>query len=96
MKACCQDDGKALDILQNKQSRVLWLVLYINAVMFIVEMTAGVLGRSTALLGDSLDMLGDTMVYGFSLFADATLALSNRFDATTFIHHCFMACAGKI
>jgi Co/Zn/Cd efflux system component len=48
---------------------VLQLVLVINAVMFIVESTAGLLAHSTALLADSLDMLGDAFVYGLSLYA---------------------------
>ncbi len=39
------------------------VVLAINAAMFFIEFTAGILGRSTALLADSLDMLGDTAVY---------------------------------
>jgi cation diffusion facilitator family transporter len=47
---------------------VLWIVLAINAVMFAVEGTAGLLAHSTALLADALDMLGDALVYGFSLF----------------------------
>jgi Co/Zn/Cd efflux system component len=36
--------------------------------MFFVEFGAGLFARSTALLGDSLDMLGDTLVYAFSLY----------------------------
>ena len=55
-------------MLRGRQSRVLALVLAINAAMFGVEFVAGLVGRSTALLGDSLDMLGDALVYGFSLF----------------------------
>ena len=43
-------------------------VLAINAAMFLVELVAGVLARSTALLADSADMLGDTIVYAFSLY----------------------------
>ena len=43
-------------------------VLAINAGLFLVESVAGVLARSAALLGDSLDMLGDALVYGFSLY----------------------------
>jgi Co/Zn/Cd efflux system component len=46
---------------------VLWIVLSINAAMFVLEATAGLLGHSTALLADSADMLGDAIVYGFSL-----------------------------
>jgi cation diffusion facilitator family transporter len=51
------------------QRRVLWIVLAINAAMFAVEVIAGILARSTALLADSLDMLGDALGYGLSLYA---------------------------
>jgi cation diffusion facilitator family transporter len=44
------------------------IVLAVNLVMFCVEFGAGLLSGSTALLADSLDMLGDSLVYGFSLF----------------------------
>jgi Co/Zn/Cd efflux system component len=37
-------------------------------VMFLTESVAGVLAHSTALFADSLDMLGDAIVYGFSLY----------------------------
>jgi cation diffusion facilitator family transporter len=43
-------------------------VLAVNVSMFCVEFGAGLLSGSTALLADSLDMLGDSLVYGFSLF----------------------------
>ena len=46
-------------------------MLALNAGMFLVEAGAGVLSRSTALLADSLDMLGDAAVYGFSLYVVA-------------------------
>ncbi len=36
--------------------------------MFLVEAVAGILSYSTALLADSVDMLGDAIVYGFSLY----------------------------
>jgi Co/Zn/Cd efflux system component len=32
--------------------------------MFVLELVMGLLGGSVALLADSLDMLGDTLVYG--------------------------------
>ncbi|PYN92839.1 MAG: cation transporter [Candidatus Rokuibacteriota bacterium] len=37
--------------------------------MFVAEGVAGLLAHSTALLADSADMLGDAIVYGFSLYA---------------------------
>jgi Co/Zn/Cd efflux system component len=36
--------------------------------MFLAESVAGVLAHSTALFADSVDMLGDAIVYGFSLY----------------------------
>jgi len=36
--------------------------------MFFIEIVAGLIASSTALLGDSVDMLGDSLVYGFSLY----------------------------
>jgi Co/Zn/Cd efflux system component len=44
-------------------------VLGINAVMFLVIMVAALYGKSTALLADSLDNLGDALTYGLSLYA---------------------------
>lgn len=67
--SCCQDKGCEVEALQKSQSEVLWTVLGINGGMFVVELVMGLLVGSVALLADSLDMLGDTLVYGFSLFA---------------------------
>jgi Co/Zn/Cd efflux system component len=47
---------------------VLHVVLWINVAMFLVESIAGIVGHSTALFADSVDMLGDAIVYGFSLY----------------------------
>ena len=51
------------------QKQLLWLVLAINLVFFIIEMTTGLISKSMGLLADSLDMLADSFVYGISLFA---------------------------
>ncbi len=64
--------------MRESHGRVLWIVLAINALMFLVEGWAGVLAHSTSLLADALDMLGDALVYGFSLFV---LARSVRWQA---------------
>ena len=79
MDSCCQDKACELDELRGRQSNVLWIVLGINAVMFGVEFVVGWLAGSVALQADSLDMLGDTLVYGFSLFA---LMRSDRWKAS--------------
>jgi Co/Zn/Cd efflux system component len=51
------------------ESRVLWSVLVINAIMFVVELTFGLRARSSGLVADSLDMFADASVYGIALYA---------------------------
>src|SRR5690606_39793878 len=68
---CCNDKECAIEALRSRQAGTLRIVLAINAVMFGVEFTAGLLARSTALLADSLDNLGDATTYGLSLYAVA-------------------------
>jgi cation transport ATPase len=52
-----------------QESGTLRLLLSINAVMFVVEMTAGLIAQSTGLIADSLDMFADAAVYGLALYA---------------------------
>src|SRR5215475_13796127 len=47
--------------------RVLWIVLAINAVMFLVEIGAGVAAGSASLQADALGFLGDAGNYTISL-----------------------------
>ncbi|CBW25430.1 putative integral membrane protein [Halobacteriovorax marinus SJ] len=67
-KSCCESKSTELDQLREKQRNVLVIVLIINFVMFLIEFSYGILSKSTALLSDSLDMLGDATVYAFSLY----------------------------
>jgi len=69
MTDCCDNKACALDALKDRQSSTLKIVLVINVVMFVVELLAGLLAGSTALLSDSLDNLGDALTYGLSLYA---------------------------
>jgi len=69
MADCCEDKACAIEALRERQSGTLKTVLGINAVMFFVELAAGVFSGSTALLSDSLDNLGDALTYGLSLYA---------------------------
>ncbi|HEX9872170.1 MAG TPA: cation transporter, partial [Candidatus Tectomicrobia bacterium] len=78
MASCCEDKSCEMTALQERHGQVLWVVLIINAVMFLVEGGAGVMAHSTSLLADALDMLGDALVYAFSLFV---LARSGRWQA---------------
>jgi Co/Zn/Cd efflux system component len=68
MSDCC-DDSCSLDRLREQQRGTLQFVLGINAVMFFVIVVAALYGKSTALLADSLDNLGDALTYGLSLYA---------------------------
>lgn len=68
MADCCENKSCAIEALRARQSRTLKSVLWINAVMFLVVLAAGLLAHSTALLSDSLDNLGDAMTYGLSLY----------------------------
>jgi cation diffusion facilitator family transporter len=68
MDACCEQKAEEIKTLRGEHRKVLIVVLVINAVLFVVEAGAGLLAHSTALLADSLDMFGDSLVYGFSLY----------------------------
>ena len=50
------------------EARTLQIVLAINAGMFVAEVAAAIVGDSSALLADSLDMFADATVYGIALF----------------------------
>ena len=61
--------GCEVEIKDASQKRVLYWLLGINATMFLVEMTVGILADSTALIADSMDMLADAVVYGIGIYA---------------------------
>jgi Co/Zn/Cd efflux system component len=63
MRECCDVRPVA-----SRHARVLRRVLAINAGMFVVELAGALAARSTSLLADSADMLGDVIVYAFSLY----------------------------
>jgi hypothetical protein len=50
-------------LLLQESGTLRWL-LGINALLFVVEMTAGLIARSTGLIGESLDNFADAAVYG--------------------------------
>src|SRR6202048_2397739 len=60
--------------------RVLWAVFAINAVMFAVEIGAGLAAGSASLQADALDFLGDAGNYAISLFV-VGMALRYRASA---------------
>lgn len=68
---CCSRKADTIAQLGRKadQRRVLIVVMVINFVMFMAEFGGGVFARSSALMADSVDMLGDAVVYALSLYA---------------------------
>lgn len=69
----------ALEAKNQGERRTLWWLLGINAVMFVAELSVGIIAESTALIADSLDMFADASVYGISLYVvGKDLALKAR------------------
>jgi len=73
MSAHCCAHGHHDNDPENRQRdaryrRVLWAALGINAVMFLVEIVAGLAAGSVSLQADALDFLADAGNYGISLF----------------------------
>lgn len=63
--ACC--GPKADPSASPAWRRALWIALGVNAVMFAVEIGAGIAADSRALQADALDFLGDAANYAISL-----------------------------
>jgi len=84
MCGCCHhDQPEIFDGMSSGFRRALWAVIIINAVMFVVEMTAGRLANSQAMQADALDFAGDAATYflsfivlGKSLKTRATAAMA--------------------
>jgi Co/Zn/Cd efflux system component len=51
------------------QRRVLRIALVLNVTMFIMGLVAGLLGQSSSLIADALDMLADASAYAIALGA---------------------------
>jgi Co/Zn/Cd efflux system component len=68
MSGACNHRPAPFDGLTADYRRRLVAVIVINAVMFVVEMTAGQLAGSQALQADALDFFADSVTYGASLF----------------------------
>jgi Co/Zn/Cd efflux system component len=70
MAECCCPPPLNLDPHRGNVAyrRILWAVLTINAVMFLVEIGAGLAAGSASLQADALDFLGDAGNYAISLF----------------------------
>jgi len=65
---CCKTVPYLSKDVIKKLKPVLYAVFFINAGMFVVELTSGLIANSSSLIADSFDMFGDAFVYGLSLF----------------------------
>lgn len=74
------DDLPDLETNKNEK-KTLIIVLLINAVFFVIEMTFGWISNSMGLVADSLDMLADASVYGLSLYAVGRTVSTKKFVA---------------
>jgi Co/Zn/Cd efflux system component len=63
---CCQDVARELAQTAERR-RILRVVLAINVVVFLAEFGVGWIARSVAVQADSLDALGDALVYVITL-----------------------------
>ena len=66
-KTCCGPDEAGANNNDPTWRRILWIALGLNAIMFGVEIVAGIAADSRALQADALDFLGDAANYAISL-----------------------------
>lgn len=66
MVGCCGHKAK-FEGVSAAYKRRLWLVIALNAAMFIVEMATGHAAKSKGLQADALDFLADALTYSLSL-----------------------------
>ncbi len=79
MSAGCKSN-MPFDGVSDSYKTVLWVVIAINAVMFLIEMSASQISDSMALRADALDFLGDSLTYGITLLA---IGHSQKWRAST-------------
>lgn len=68
MPCCSEETCASGSVASARMRRILWIVLVINAVMFGVEIMAGLAAGSASLQADALDFFADAANYGISLF----------------------------
>jgi Co/Zn/Cd efflux system component len=68
MSDCCENKSCAVEAMKVNQSKTLKMVLAINVFLFILVFSSGLIAKSTGLMSESLDDLGDAITYALSLF----------------------------
>lgn len=89
---CCDHDHSRSAGADPRFRKALWLALWINAAMFLVEVIGGFIAGSVSLLADAVDFAGDSANYGLSL---AVLSMGMLWRARgALIKGCSMAAYG--
>lgn len=83
MSASCCTHSPATPTVDPRYRKALWVALFLNALMFVVELGASWTSGSVSLMADSIDFFGDAANYGISL-AVLAMAASARSKAALF------------
>ncbi|NKE68662.1 cation transporter [Ramlibacter sp. RBP-2] len=81
--SCCSHSNCSSPVVDPRYRKALWAALFLNAIMFVVELGASWTSGSVSLMADSIDFFGDAANYGISL-AVLTMAASARSKAALF------------
>lgn len=79
----CASDQVGPELEDPRFRRVLWIALFANFAMFVVEIVASRISDSMSLQADALDFFGDAANYAISLFV-VGMALTVRAKASLF------------
>jgi len=81
--SCCSHSSCSSPLVDPNYRKALWVALFLNALMFVVELGASWTSGSVSLMADSIDFFGDAANYGISL-AVLAMAASARSKAALF------------
>lgn len=81
--SCCSHSNCSSPVVGPRYRKALWAALFLNTIMFVVELGASWTSGSVSLMADSIDFFGDAANYGISL-AVLTMAASARSKAALF------------
>ena len=81
--SCCSHSSCSSPPVDPRYRKALWVALFLNALMFVVELGASWTSGSVSLMADSIDFFGDAANYGISL-AVLAMAASARSKAALF------------
>jgi cation diffusion facilitator family transporter len=65
--SCCEGAVQGVETGSSAFKRVVWVVLALNAAMFVVEAVLGQVAGSMSMQADALDFASDALTYGISL-----------------------------